>query len=66
MDRDATIIIHGFLQVPNLEKLQIVNAINDYFDAVTERESIRAEHDSRFLELDVIGNNIECKCCGRK
>jgi len=30
MDKDATIIIHGFLSVPNLEKLQIVNAINEY------------------------------------
>jgi hypothetical protein len=64
MEKDATIVFHGFLSLPNKEKMQIVNAINEYFDS-TEREPIRAGHDKRFDDLDVIGNAIECKCCGR-
>lgn len=64
MSDDATIVIHGFLSLPHLEKLKLINVINDYFDS-DEREPIRAEHDRRFAELDVVGNKIACKCCGR-
>lgn len=66
MDQDATLVLHGFLQLPNKEKMAVINAINEYFDAVSERESIRAEHDRRFEELDFVGRGIACKCCGRK
>ncbi len=66
MDQDATIVFNGFLNLPNRERLQVVNAINDYFDNLSERESIRAEHDRRFAEIDPVGSSIECKCCGKK
>lgn len=64
MEQDATVVINGFLQLPNLEKLQVVNAINEYFDS-TNREPIRADHEQRFRELDLHGKGIKCKCCGR-
>lgn len=66
MDKDAVIVFNGFLNLPNKERLQVVNAINDYFDNLSEREAIRAEHDRRFAEIDPVGSSIECKCCGRK
>ena len=65
MDRDAEIVLHGFLALPNREKMRVVEAMNEYFDS-TEKEGIRAEHDERFELLGVIENHIECRCCGRK
>jgi len=65
MNKDAVIVLHGFFALPNLEKLEVVNAVNEYFDAVGEREAIRRRFDDLFAELDVLGQAIECKCCGR-
>lgn len=65
MNKDAVIVLHGFFALPNLEKLEVVNAVNEYFDAVSEREAIRRRFDDQFAELNVIGKGIECKCCGR-
>lgn len=65
MDRDATIVLNGFLALPNREKMKVVEAMNEYFDS-TDKERIRAEHEERFESLNVIENDIECKCCGRK
>ena len=42
MENDAIIVIHGFLQLPNLQKLKVVEAMNDYFDSM-EKEVIRAK-----------------------
>lgn len=63
MENDAIIVIHGFLQLPNLQKLKVVEAMNDYFDSM-EKEAIRAKHDAAFAGLDI--DSIDCKCCGRK
>ena len=64
MDSDAVIVIHGFLALPNLEKIKVVDAMNEYFDS-TEKEPVRAKYDELFESLGVIENEIECKCCGR-
>jgi hypothetical protein len=62
MTDDAALVFHGFLNLPNLEKLAVIESINEYFDSM-EREPIRAENERRFAELDFTA--IKCKCCGR-
>ena len=64
MTDDAAVVFHGFLNLPNLEKLTVVEAINEYFDSM-EREPIRAENEKRFAEMDLAGTGKKCKCCGR-
>lgn len=59
-----TIVFHGFLNLPNLEKLKVVEMINEYFDS-NDREPIRAENDTKFKELDFSAPETICKCCGR-
>jgi hypothetical protein len=63
MNSKAAFIFHGFLQLPNLEKLDVVNAINDYFDS-TEREPIRAAADAEYEKLRADEPNFKCPCCG--
>jgi hypothetical protein len=57
---DAAIVFHGFLNLPNLEKLAFVEAINEYFDS-NDREPIRAANGEQFAAIDLKA----CKCCGR-
>jgi len=64
MNKDSIVVLHGFFQLPNLEKKRVVDAINDYFDS-TAREPIRAEHDAAFAQLQREEPSFECKCCGR-
>ncbi|MEP6848640.1 MAG: hypothetical protein ABI999_07275 [Acidobacteriota bacterium] len=64
MTDDAAVVFHGFLNLPNLEKLTVVEAINDYFDSM-DRDPIRAENEERFAALDLAGTGKKCKCCGR-
>ena len=64
MTEDVTIVFHGFLGLPNLEKLKLVEAINEYFDSM-EREAIRAAHEAEFAELKPSESGRVCKCCGR-
>ncbi len=59
---NATVVFHGFLNLPNLEKLSVVEAINEYFDS-NDREPIRAENDARFNELSSSPDR-KCVCCG--
>ena len=66
MNKDAVMIVRGFLQLPNLEKKKVVEALNEYFDELNEREAFRDNIEKEFLELRTIENNIECKCCGRR
>ena len=40
MDENAMVVFHGFLNLPTKRKMQMVSAMNDYFDAV-HREPIR-------------------------
>lgn len=64
MTDDATIVFHGFLNLTNLEKLDLVNAINEYFDS-TDRGPIRAARDAEFDKVDPAKTGKACKCCGR-
>ncbi|MEO6466453.1 MAG: hypothetical protein ABIP00_12940 [Pyrinomonadaceae bacterium] len=64
MNKDSIILLHGFFQLPHLEKKRVVDAINDYFDSM-DREPIRAEHDQAFAKLKEEDPTFECKCCGR-
>ena len=64
MNDNAAIVFNGFLQLPNLEKLTIVEAINEYFDS-NEREPIRAAAEARFAAIDRNALDFRCVCCGR-
>lgn len=59
---NAVVVFHGFLNLPNLEKLSVVEAINEYFDS-NDREPIRAENDVRFDEISSSADR-KCVCCG--
>lgn len=65
MNRDAIVVLHGFFQLPHLQKKKVVDAINDYFDS-TDREPIRAEYDRAFAQIVSDEPSFECKCCERK
>jgi len=62
MKPNTVVVFHGFLQLPNLDKLELVNAINEYFDS-TDREPIRAAADAEFAKLN---SDCQCPCCGKK
>jgi len=64
MKEKPAFVFNGFLQLPNLERLAVVNAINEFFDS-TEREPIREEAESKFAEMRVNSPNDICPCCGR-
>ena len=61
---NTTVVLHGFLNLPNLEKLSIVEAINEYFDS-NDRDPIRAENEVKLQELLTSSPNRTCVCCGR-
>jgi hypothetical protein len=65
MKENVTVVFNGFLNMPNLEKLELVNAINDYFDS-NDREAIRKAADERFGDIDRNSNDFQCRCCGAK
>ena len=64
MNENITQVFNGFLNLTNLEKLKLVEEINNYFDS-NDRETIRKEHDERFQKINVNDDNWKCKCCGR-
>ena len=64
MNKDAIVVLHGFFQLPNLEKKKLVDVINDYFDSM-DREPIRAKYDEAFAQLKSNDPSFECKCCER-
>jgi hypothetical protein len=64
MSEDVTTVFHGFLNLTNLEKLKLVESINEYFDSM-EREPIRAANEKSFKELNIGDGGMKCKCCGR-
>ncbi len=63
-NRNITVLFNGFLQLPNLEKLKLVNAINEYFDS-NDREPIRKENDDKFSKIAFQDGGAKCVACGR-
>ncbi len=63
MEENVTVVFHGFLNLPNLEKLKVVEMINDYFDS-NDREPIRKENEEQFARIDFDAAK-KCVCCGR-
>ena len=47
---NGALVFRGFLILSNLEKLTIVEAINEYFDS-NNRQPIRADIERRFMEI---------------
>ena len=64
MSDDVAVVFHGFLNLKNLEKLKLVESINEYFDSM-ERDPIREENEKAFAEIRVGEAGKKCKCCGR-
>lgn len=65
LNPDTLFVIHGFLSLPNRAKMQVVEAMNEYFDS-GEKEKVRARYDESFAELTTAGAKIDCVCCGGK
>ena len=65
MEENITNVFHGFLNLKNLEKLRLVEEINNYFDS-TNREPIRLENETKFKSLVSNAATTICKCCGQK
>ena len=63
MNENVTVVFHGFLSLTNLEKLKLVESINEYFDTL-DREPIRDANEKAFGELNM-GSGKTCNCCGR-
>ncbi len=64
MEENITVVFHGFLNLPHLQKLKLVEAMNDYFDS-NNREPIREENETKFAEINFTAPEKICKCCGR-
>jgi hypothetical protein len=64
MSEDVTVVFHGFLNLTNLEKLKLVESINEYFDSM-ERELIRKANEKAFTDAGVGEPGKTCKCCRR-
>ena len=58
------VVFHGFLNLPHLQKLKLVEAMNDYFDS-NNREPIRKENEAKFAEINFDAPEKISKCCGR-
>lgn len=61
---NATVVFHGFLNLPNLEKLSVVEAINEYFDS-NEKDRIRDEHEKSYVATERATPGFRCVCCER-
>jgi len=64
MEENITVVFHGFLNLPNLQKLKMVEMINEYFDS-NDREPIRRANEEKFAEINFDASENKCKCCGR-
>ena len=64
MNEDTTVVFHGFLNLKHLEKLKLVEAMNEYFDSM-KREPIREANEKAFVAIGIGNDGKTCKCCGR-
>ncbi len=64
MNENINLVFHGFLNLTNLEKLKLVEEINDYFDS-NNREPIRKNSDKQFQKINMNAAGWKCKCCGK-
>lgn len=64
MNENLTTVLHGFFNLSMKEKMQLVEAMNNYFDSI-HREPIREENEIEFQKIEFNSKNIICKCCGR-
>ncbi|MEP6947064.1 MAG: hypothetical protein ABJA02_14180 [Acidobacteriota bacterium] len=63
LNDDAALVFRGFLNLANLDKLKLVEAINDYFDS-NDRGPIRDENNQQFELIELSSTGRVCKCCG--
>ncbi len=63
MNEQTKYVFNGFLKLRNLERLELVNAINEFFDS-NEREKIRSDFEDGF-ESNLNDKTRPCTCCGR-
>jgi hypothetical protein len=64
MNESVTVVFHGFLNLTAMEKLKLVESINEYFDSMN-REPIREANETAFAELGIGSKDKTCTCCGR-
>ncbi|MEK7722717.1 MAG: hypothetical protein AAB336_00040 [Acidobacteriota bacterium] len=64
MNENLTTVLHGFFNLTMKEKMQLVEAMNEYFDSTT-REPIREANEVEFQKIGLDGEKKTCKCCGR-
>lgn len=65
MNDDITTVFHGFLNLKHLDKLKLVGMMNEYFDHLDRRESIRAENAAAVALVEHDPQTGPCPCCGR-
>jgi hypothetical protein len=64
MNENITTVLHGFFNLTMKEKMQLVEAMNEYFDS-TNREPIREANEIEFGKIEFGSTDKICKCCGR-
>ena len=64
MTDNTVVVFHGFLNLSMREKMELVTAINEYFDSIN-REPIREANEKSFSEMNIGSAGKPCKCCGR-
>lgn len=64
MEENVTLVFRGFLNLNGKEKLELVEAINNYFDS-NNREPIREENEAGFEDINLDKNGKSCVCCGK-
>lgn len=65
LERDALIVFNGFLRLPTRQKMDIVNAVNEYFDS-NDRDPLRKGYEDEMAEIRASADAPDCKCCGGK
>jgi len=63
MSENVASVFRGFLNLPNLEKLRLTEAINEYFDS-DQKETLRTAFEVAFPSVASDANR--CVCCGRE